>query len=100
MGSPKTPPRILLIGANGQVGWGLRRILAAVGTVIAASLEGEYGPKLDLGSPESPARRPAYSVFDNTKLRETFGLALPGWRVSLDQCLEDLAWGPALGTCR
>ena len=38
----------------------------------------------------SPARRPAYSVLDNTKLRETFGLALPDWRYSLDQCLEDL----------
>ena len=38
----------------------------------------------------SPARRPAYSVLDNTKLWETFGLALPDWRVSLAQCLEDL----------
>ncbi len=56
MGSPKTPPRILLIGANGQVGWELRRTLAPVGTVIAASLQGEYGPKLDLGSPESLAQ--------------------------------------------
>lgn len=38
----------------------------------------------------TPARRPAYSVLDNTKLRETFGLALPDWEVSLRQCLEDL----------
>lgn len=38
----------------------------------------------------SPARRPAYSVLDNTKLRDTFGLTLPDWRVSLSQCLEDL----------
>lgn len=46
-------PRILLIGANGQVGWELRRSLAPLGEVIAASLEGEYGPRLDLASPES-----------------------------------------------
>jgi dTDP-4-dehydrorhamnose reductase len=39
----------------------------------------------------APARRPTYSVLDNTKLRETFGLALPHWEVSLRQCLEDLA---------
>jgi dTDP-4-dehydrorhamnose reductase len=39
----------------------------------------------------APARRPAYSVLDNAKLRETFGLALPHWEVSLRQCLEDLA---------
>ena len=42
----------------------------------------------------SPARRPAYSVLDNTKLWETFGLALPDWRVSLAQCLEDLPKPP------
>jgi dTDP-4-dehydrorhamnose reductase len=49
-------PRILLIGANGQVGWELRRSLAPLGEVIAASLEGEYGPKVDLASPESLTR--------------------------------------------
>jgi dTDP-4-dehydrorhamnose reductase len=40
----------------------------------------------------APARRPAYSVLDNTKLQETFGLALPDWEVSLRQCLEDLGF--------
>jgi dTDP-4-dehydrorhamnose reductase len=39
----------------------------------------------------SPAHRPAYSVLDNTKLWETFGLALPDWQTSLHQCLRDLA---------
>lgn len=39
----------------------------------------------------APARRPAYSVLDNSKLFDTFGLALPDWEVSLRQCLEDLA---------
>lgn len=41
-------PRILLIGANGQVGWELRRTLACVGDVIAASIEGGCGPVIDL----------------------------------------------------
>jgi dTDP-4-dehydrorhamnose reductase len=41
-------PRILLIGANGQVGWELRRSLATLGDVVAASIEGEYGPIVDL----------------------------------------------------
>ncbi len=39
----------------------------------------------------SRAGRPAFSALDNTKLRETFGIALPSWDVSLRQCLEDLA---------
>jgi len=56
MGSANSLPRILLIGANGQVGWELRRTLAPLGEVVAASLEGEYGPKLDLASAESLAR--------------------------------------------
>ena len=39
---------------------------------------------------QTPARRPAYSVLDNDKLRRTFGLSLPDWRYSLKQCLADL----------
>ncbi|MEJ2327000.1 MAG: sugar nucleotide-binding protein, partial [Chromatiaceae bacterium] len=46
-------PRILLLGANGQVGWELQRTLAPVGQVIAASLEGEGGPRVDLADPRS-----------------------------------------------
>lgn len=41
-------PRILLIGANGQVGWELCRTLAGLGEVIAASIEGGQGPIVDL----------------------------------------------------
>jgi dTDP-4-dehydrorhamnose reductase len=46
-------PRILLLGANGQVGWELQRTLAPVGQVIAASLKGEGGPRVDLANPRS-----------------------------------------------
>ncbi len=49
-------PRILLIGANGQVGWELRRTLAGLGEVIAASLEGEYGHAIDLMDAAALAR--------------------------------------------
>lgn len=49
-------PRILLIGANGQVGWELRRTLATLGEVIPASLEGELGPAIDLLDPGSIAK--------------------------------------------
>jgi dTDP-4-dehydrorhamnose reductase len=37
-----------------------------------------------------PARRPAYSVLDNGKLERVFGILLPHWRESLQQCLGDL----------
>lgn len=37
------------------------------------------------------AQRPAYSVLDTTRLRETFGVQLPDWREGLDGVFEDLA---------
>lgn len=46
----------------------------------------------------APARRPSYSVLDNAKLRETLGLALPDWRVSLTHCLGDLCWSVRAGS--
>lgn len=36
----------------------------------------------------TPARRPAYSVLDTSKLEQVFGLRLPDWRESLRQVLE------------
>ncbi|MFW5692675.1 MAG: dTDP-4-dehydrorhamnose reductase [Thermoguttaceae bacterium] len=42
---------ILLIGAGGQVGCELRRTLAPLGKVVAASRAGEFGPRVDLARP-------------------------------------------------
>jgi dTDP-4-dehydrorhamnose reductase len=39
----------------------------------------------------TPARRPANSRLDCTKIERAFGLRLPHWRDSLDRCLDDLA---------
>jgi len=38
----------------------------------------------------APAKRPAFSVLDNGKTLETFGVQLPAWQHSLQQCLEEL----------
>ncbi len=40
-------------------------------------------------TPEYPtaAKRPAYSVLDTTKIKETFKLQIPGWENSLEKCL-------------
>lgn len=38
----------------------------------------------------SPVRRPAYSVLDKTKVKETFNLSIPYWVDSLRQCLDRL----------
>ena len=38
----------------------------------------------------SPVKRPAYSVLDKTRIRETFGIHVPYWTDSLKTCLENL----------
>ncbi|MEW8366109.1 MAG: sugar nucleotide-binding protein, partial [Candidatus Thiodiazotropha taylori] len=37
----------------------------------------------------TPARRPAYSVLDNSKLNQVFSLSMPDWSSSLKRCMED-----------
>ena len=38
----------------------------------------------------TPASRPAYSVFNKTKFKERFGIAIPYWRTSLEECIGNL----------
>lgn len=38
----------------------------------------------------SPVKRPAYSVLDKTKIKQTFGLSIPYWTDSLRKCLTAL----------
>ena len=43
-------------------------------------------------SDEFPSKvvRPAYSVLDKTKIKETFGLKIPYWTDSLKKCIHNL----------
>lgn len=38
----------------------------------------------------SKVKRPAYSVLDKTKIKETFGLSIPYWTDSLRQCINNI----------
>ena len=38
----------------------------------------------------SPVKRPAYSVFDKTKIKETFGVKVPYWTDSLKVCMKNM----------
>ena len=38
----------------------------------------------------SPVVRPAYSVLDKTKIKETFGLRIPYWTDSLKKCMDNI----------
>ncbi len=41
----------------------------------------------------TPARRPAYSVLDKAKIKKTFNLKIPHWRVSLRRMIKELYGG-------
>jgi dTDP-4-dehydrorhamnose reductase len=36
----------------------------------------------------TPAKRPAYSLLDKTKIKTTFGVVVPGYKESLKKCME------------
>lgn len=38
----------------------------------------------------SPVKRPSYSVLDKTKIKETFGIAVPYWTDSLRKCIDNI----------
>lgn len=38
----------------------------------------------------SPVKRPAYSVLDKTKIKQTFGIKVPYWTDSLTVCMENM----------
>lgn len=38
----------------------------------------------------SPVKRPAFSVLDKTKIKQTFGIAVPYWTDSLKKCINNM----------
>jgi dTDP-4-dehydrorhamnose reductase len=38
----------------------------------------------------TPAARPAYSVMDKAKVKNAFGIRIPYWRHSLQECIKRL----------
>ena len=58
-----------------------------------AAARGIKTPQLDAiptSAYPTPARRPAYSVLDNTKIETAFGIRLRPWQESLARCLDEL----------
>jgi dTDP-4-dehydrorhamnose reductase len=54
-----------------------------------ASIDCKVIPILTKDYP-SPVKRPAYSVFDKTKIKTVFNLEIPHWRDSLKVCLDKI----------
>lgn len=98
------------LSAGGQTSWyqfarrifelappsGVRRVRPAGAAPPASGPETVRLEPIATVDYPTPAARPLYSVLDNHRLRETFGLALPGWETSLAACLADLAPGEVI----
>jgi dTDP-4-dehydrorhamnose reductase len=80
--------------ASGQTSWcGFAR--AIFERAQRAGLIGRVPAVHAIGTTDYPtkARRPAFSVLDTTKLRDTFGVDLPDWQVVLDDVIGELSGG-------
>jgi dTDP-4-dehydrorhamnose reductase len=98
-----------LVAANDKPLWGTYHLTGAYETTWhgfaaeifrQAAIRGATVPRLKAittADYPTPARRPAYSVLDNTKFLETFGFALPDWRASLSRCMADVCPNGAAG---
>ena len=57
--------------------------------VTAAGSECEVIPVRSSAYP-SKVRRPAYSVLDKTRIRESYNITIPHWRTSLNNCISKI----------
>jgi dTDP-4-dehydrorhamnose reductase len=89
-GSPGDDGGVYHAAAEGETTWH-----GFAGAIFSSwQRRGRRVPKLEaITTAEfpTPARRPADSRLDCTKLAQRFGIRLPHWRHSLDACLDELA---------
>ncbi len=87
----KTQRQLFHLSSGGQTSWhGFADYLLAQATRLGVV---DHKPDvLAVGSDAYPtkARRPAWSVMDNHRFTDTFGLDVPHWQVQVDRCLADL----------
>lgn len=55
-----------------------------------AGIDGCHVKPLHTSQYPTPATRPAYSVLDKTKIKETYGIEIPYWMDSLEECIAKL----------
>ncbi len=56
-----------------------------------AGITGCHVKPLHTAEYPTPAHRPAYSVLDKTKIKQTYGIEIPYWEESLEECVRALA---------
>ena len=71
---------------EGQISW--YDFAVAIKELIGSSCEVHAIPTIQY---PTPAKRPAWSVLDKTKINQTYAVAIPHWKDSLQACIKKLA---------
>lgn len=76
-------PGVYHFSNEGVISWydftkAIHRIAGTTGCHVRPLHTAEY---------PTPANRPAYSVLDKTKIKETYGVEIPYWEESLEKCI-------------
>lgn len=79
------------LAAGGETSWhGYAQFLCDAARRAGLELRVREIQPVPASSFSTPARRPMNSRFDTSKLRSTFGLALPDWRVGVERMLAEI----------
>jgi dTDP-4-dehydrorhamnose reductase len=80
--SGKWEPGIYHYTNEGRINW--HEFALAIRDIMQSQCEVKAIPTIQY---PTPAKRPAWSVLDKTKIKETYQLEIPDWRTSLEVCM-------------
>ncbi|GAB3427558.1 dTDP-4-dehydrorhamnose reductase [Niabella aquatica] len=84
--SGKWHPGIYHYTNEGKISW--YEFALAIKEITGAASEVKAIPTSEY---PTPAKRPAWSVLDKSKIREVYSIVIPGWRKSLEACISKIS---------
>ncbi|MGE8226070.1 dTDP-4-dehydrorhamnose reductase [Stenotrophomonas pigmentata] len=80
--------------ASGQTSWhGFAEAIFAEAVAMGVLAKAPSVQPISSAEYPTPAKRPAWSVLDNSKLQHDFGIELPAWQAGLHQVMSEIANG-------
>jgi dTDP-4-dehydrorhamnose reductase len=78
--------------ASGQTSWhGFAEAIFAEALAAGVLAKAPVVDAIPSSEYQTPARRPAWSVLDNSRLQQDFGIALPAWQEGLKRVMAEVA---------
>ncbi|MNC19145.1 dTDP-4-dehydrorhamnose reductase [compost metagenome] len=81
--------------AKGETSWhGFAEAIFAEAVATGVLSQGPKVEAITTAEYPTPAKRPAWSVLDNSRLQQDFGIALPRWQDGLKRVMQEIAPAP------